>query len=181
MSGPGRPSSYTPELAAEICRRLAMGETLRAICRDDHMPDERTVRTWALDDVNGFSPQYAKAREIGYHGMFDQVLEIADTPEQGVITTRKRAADGAMYDETKCADMIEHRRLQVDARKWMLAKALPKVYGDKVQVDGDHTVKLDGDNTTPLELARGLAFVLALGKREAGTAPAAPAAPPMKH
>ena len=31
--------------------------------------------------------------------------------------------------------MIEHRRLQVDTRKWMLSKMLPKVYGDKQQVE----------------------------------------------
>jgi phage terminase small subunit len=46
----------------------------------------------------------------------------------------------------------------------------------------EHKVTLEpGENSTPLELARGLAFVLALAQREAGTAPAAPAAPPMKH
>jgi len=34
-------------------------------------------------------------------------------------------------------DMIEHRRLQVDARKWMLAKMLPKKYGDRTTLAGD--------------------------------------------
>ena len=34
----GRPSKYTPELAAEIARRLSDGEPLRQICRDEHMP-----------------------------------------------------------------------------------------------------------------------------------------------
>ncbi len=34
----GRPSLYTEALAAKICRRLAEGETLRAICRDKAMP-----------------------------------------------------------------------------------------------------------------------------------------------
>jgi phage terminase small subunit len=36
-------------------------------------------------------------------------------------------------------------------------------------------------DSTPLELARGLAFVLALAQREAGASTAAPAAPPIKH
>ena len=40
----GRPGLYTPELAREICERLAEGETLRSVCRDKHMPDERRVR-----------------------------------------------------------------------------------------------------------------------------------------
>ncbi len=45
----GRPSRYTPELAAKICRRLAKGETLRAICRDPAMPDKATVLRWLAD------------------------------------------------------------------------------------------------------------------------------------
>jgi hypothetical protein len=31
--------------------------------------------------------------------------------------------------------MIEHRRLQVDARKWIAAKLKPKKYGDKQQTE----------------------------------------------
>lgn len=37
--------------------------------------------------------------------------------------------------EVSKADMIEHRRLQIDARKWMAAKLRPKVYGNKLDVD----------------------------------------------
>ncbi len=36
----GRPSLYTEALAADICRRLAEGETLRSVCRDKAMPDK---------------------------------------------------------------------------------------------------------------------------------------------
>ena len=40
-------SRYTPELASEILRRLAAGEALRAMCRDDPaMPTEKTVWNW---------------------------------------------------------------------------------------------------------------------------------------
>ncbi len=42
----GRPSLYTEVLAAKICRRLAEGETLRAICRDKVMPAISTVMGW---------------------------------------------------------------------------------------------------------------------------------------
>lgn len=128
MPGPGRPSLYTQELADTICERLAAGETLRAICRDDGMPSEPTVRRWALEDHHGFSAQYARAREIGYHGMADELREIADTPQQGVRT--KMLPDGK--SEETWGDMIEHRKLQVDTRKWLLARALPKVYGDRL-------------------------------------------------
>jgi hypothetical protein len=43
--------------------------------------------------------------------------------------------------------MIEHRRLQVDARKWMLAKALPKLYGDRIAAE------LTGKDGAPLKPA----------------------------
>ncbi len=44
--GPGRPTRYTPKVAADICTRLAEGESLRAICKDDAMPGLRTVMGW---------------------------------------------------------------------------------------------------------------------------------------
>src|ERR1700757_750456 len=54
----------------------------------------------------------------------------------------------------------EHRRLRVDTRKWMLAKALPKIYGDKL------TAEVTGKDGAPLnepidkvELARSIAFI----------------------
>lgn len=105
----GRPSDYSPELAALICGELAEGLTLREVCRADDMPAESTVRRWALEDREGFSAQYTRAREIGYHAMADEVIEIADSSRD--------PAD---------------KRLMFDARRWLLSKALPKVYGDKI-------------------------------------------------
>lgn len=155
----GRPSVYTPDIAAEICARLANGETLRAICRDEGMPAESTVRNWALDEKSPFFAQYEKARLVGYLGMFDEIKEIADTTQEGVKVVEKLTGT-----EVTRADMIEHRRLRVDARKWMLAKALPKVFGDRITADVNATIE---DKTeSPLEIARGLAFLLQVGRRE---------------
>lgn len=109
MAVKGRPSKFTQALADRICERLSAGETLRAVCRDEGMPHERTVRTWALHHET-FSPQYAQARETGYATLADEILELADD---------------------KTAD-AKRSRLQVDTRKWLLSKALPKVYGDKL-------------------------------------------------
>jgi hypothetical protein len=30
---------------------------------------------------------------------------------------------------------VQHQRLRVDSRKWLLSKVLPKLYGDRVAVD----------------------------------------------
>lgn len=69
--------------------------------------------------------------------------------------------------ETRTGDMIEHRRLRVDTWKWMLAKALPKVYGDRLAAE------LTGKYGQPLqpatdmrELARDVPFIFAKGLQE---------------
>ena len=55
---------YTPALADAICKRIAEGESLRAICRDPDMPSEGTVRDWAREDRDGFGARYRLAREL---------------------------------------------------------------------------------------------------------------------
>jgi hypothetical protein len=132
----GRPTVFTNVKADTICERLAEGESLRSICSDEDMPPESTVRRWALDDVHGFSARYTRARELGYHALADEIVHISNTPQVGTKT--KTDEDGKV--ETTEGDMIEHRRLQVDARKWYLSKVLPKVYGDKSSIELNATV-----------------------------------------
>jgi hypothetical protein len=60
----GRPSVYTAEIAAEICVRLACGESLRAICHDETMPGQMTIYRWLSENCGGFREQYARARAI---------------------------------------------------------------------------------------------------------------------
>lgn len=110
MDGPGRPTSYTQEIADLICAKLAEGMSLRAICRSDELPTEACVRQWAIEDREGFYSQYTKARQVALDIMADEVNEIADN-ESGDV-----ARD----------------RLRFDARRWYLSKMAPKRYGDKV-------------------------------------------------
>jgi hypothetical protein len=53
MGAPGRPSIYTPELAAEICTRLCDPRSLRSVCEDPDMPDRSTVLYWVVNDEAG--------------------------------------------------------------------------------------------------------------------------------
>lgn len=127
----GRPSMFSEALGTEICRRLMQGRSLRSVCRDDDMPDRTTVHDWIVAH-EAFARQYARATEVRADEEFDRIFEIADTP---VIGQKTRVdADGGV--EVTEADMIEHRRLQIDARKWALARMNPKKYGEKVQIGG---------------------------------------------
>jgi len=124
VSSRGRPTLFTPELAADICLRLAEGESLRAICRDEDMPSDFTVRSWALEDREGFSSHYEKARKIQAFKMFEEMLEIAD---DGTNDWMVRDGKLEFYSEN-----VARSRLRTDTRKWMLSKMLPKIYGDRI-------------------------------------------------
>ena len=90
-----------------------------------------------MDDRDGFSTQYTRARELGYHAMADETLEIADDGTND--WTMRQNADGESSLAVN-SDHIQRSRLRVDTRKWMLSKVLPKIYGDKVQQDINLTI-----------------------------------------
>lgn len=133
----GRPSSFTQAKADAICERLAKGESLRSICAEATFPDQTTVYRW-LRDVESFRLQYTRAREDQAETLFDQMVTIADTPVIGTKTVTK--ATGVEMTE---GDMIEHRRLQVETRKWVLGKLAPKKYGEKQQIEHSGSVTLE--------------------------------------
>jgi hypothetical protein len=82
-----------------------------------------------------FGDLYARAREIGMESMGDDMLEIADDD------TLDLDEDGRPNSAS-----VQRSRLQVDARRFLMAKLAPKVYGDRVehQHSGnvEHTVTL---------------------------------------
>lgn len=136
----GRPSEFSLDRAAEICSRLASGEPLTKICRDEHMPHVATVYRWMMADEK-FREDYARAREDQADTLADEIQAIADEPMLGRKTTTKENGD----IETVEGDMIEHRKLRVDARKWIAAKLKPRKYSDRVEHEhaGTVVVKLD--------------------------------------
>jgi hypothetical protein len=129
-------------LADEICERIANGESLRSICADDYMPSTTSVCRW-LDLYPDFREQYtrARARQADYYA--DQIVTIADTAE----------------DHNKA-------RLQIDARKWVAAKLLPKKYGERTTTTHEGGEKpIAVTDATPLDIARRIAFALANAER----------------
>lgn len=121
----GRPSIKTAELVDALLTRLMTGETLRSICRDAAMPSRETVFRWIRSDTE-FRDQYAEAREIGLDSMFDEALEIADDRSQDTIVDDEGR-------ERLDTEWMQRSRLRIDTRKWYLARAMPKKYGEKVE------------------------------------------------
>jgi hypothetical protein len=120
-------AEFTPELFGAICDRIASGESLRSIVRDEDMPSKSTVMKWLKQDAE-LADQYARARQDQADHYVDEIIAIADDA----------------LDPQKA-------RLQIDTRKWVASKLLPKVYGDKVShehggPDGGaipHSVKIE--------------------------------------
>ncbi|MGB2525683.1 hypothetical protein [Flagellimonas sp. SN16] len=135
------------EIVDFICNEIAEGKSLRQVFKEnEELPDTKTFYSWIDDDEEKLQ-QYARATEHRQDLIFEDILNIADTPKIGIKT--KTTEKGI---ETMEGDMIEHRRLQVDARKWMLAKMNPKKYGDKVFQD--HTT--DGKPLKIISLGNGI-------------------------
>lgn len=127
MSG-GRPSDYTPEKGDEICARLAHGESLNSICKEDDQPAMPTVYRW-LRQNEEFRNNYACAREDQADTLAEEIIEIADDSGADTIVdeeTGQIKADG---------EWINRARLRVDARKWVASKLKPKKYGDTTKAE----------------------------------------------
>jgi len=72
MTRPHPNNTYSSLRASEICRRLVLGESLQAICRDPDMPCVMTVYNW-LHAYPAFAELYSHARGAQRDGLEDQV------------------------------------------------------------------------------------------------------------
>jgi hypothetical protein len=105
---------YTPEIAAEICRRVSLGETLTVVCKSPGI-DPATVRDWVVGDRDGFAQAYARARVNQAEAWSDAIVAVAE-------------------DETLEPN---DRRVRIDTKKWLMSKLYPSRYGDKIVHSGD--------------------------------------------
>ena len=121
----GRPTTYSEELVLTICNRIEEGESLRKICQDKKMPNRSSINKW-LSENKAFSDQYARACVVRRENKFDEMYSIAE------VTTD-----------------VPRARLLVDVLKWQLSKEEPKKYGDKLEVDNQHSGEVSFTNGVP--------------------------------
>lgn len=124
----GRPSLYSPELATAICERIASGESLKSVCRDEGMPNHVTVLRWALT-IPEFSNQYKQARDMQAEVLADELLDIADDGQNDWM--EKHDQNGVMIGWRENGEAIRRSQLRIETRKWVAAKLLPKRWGEK--------------------------------------------------
>lgn len=134
---PGRRSTYTNAKADEIVRRISVGETMRSICRDDHMPKWQTIYAW-MERLPEFAARIARAREAGFDAIAEETVEIADDARNDWMD--KFGADGEVVGKQLDAEHVQRSKLRIETRLKLLAKWSPKKYGDKQQIE--HSGKL---------------------------------------
>ncbi|WP_262269762.1 terminase small subunit-like protein [Microvirga yunnanensis] len=126
----GRPRVLTQALKAEICERIAEGETLREICRSEHIPSRSVIHKELLED-EAFADQYARARELQLDMMEDELLEIADDANNDWMERHDK--DGNSIGWVVNGEHIQRSRARIETRKWIMSKRAPKKYGDRIR------------------------------------------------
>lgn len=112
---PGRPTTYSADLADEILARLAAGESLRQACKADAMPDRSTVLRWLTRHAD-FQVRYQTAREIGRDVWLDEIADHLRTPPpRDPATGRMDAAE------------VRHHRNVAGSYRWFMDKLRPRL------------------------------------------------------
>ena len=113
------------QLIDTILDRLSGGETLRQILLTPGYPTRQSfLRLVDADKYPLLADRYARARRDGLDVQAEQLIEVAQDD--------KRDPNA--------------RRVEIDARKWLLSKMRPDKYGDRV------TQEVTGPAGAPLQL-----------------------------
>lgn len=129
----GAPTTFNSHIASVICIRIAEGESLRKILRDQGMPAQSTVYEWLLRHPE-FAEQYTRAREEQADSLADEIIDIADEQPEVVAVTDKKT--GALIEHKLDGAFLQWQKNRIEARKWTAMKLKPKKYGDRVAVEG---------------------------------------------
>ena len=135
----GRPSSYTSLIAESICEQIALGRSVIQISNDPDYPSEATIYNW-LNAFPEFLEKYTRARELQAEHYASEIIALADTPVEARKVVIK--ADGS--EEITLGDSVERSKLQIEARKWIAMKLLPKKYGEKLDLNHSGAIDIAG-------------------------------------
>ena len=115
IAKPGRPSKFSVDLARNICRRIALGETLTEICVSPDMPHRDTIYSWRASNKE-FSEAYALARQDQAHSWADKIKDL--------------------LKETDSTNWKAHQ-VKINALEWLCARLHPHQYSDRIQLTGE--------------------------------------------
>jgi len=113
-------------------------ESLQDICDDPRMPSISSVVRWlAHPDMTAFREMYYYARRVQAELFIDEIFTIADDDSKD--WKKKFNKDGEEIGWVPDNEAIQRSRVRIDTRKWYAARMVPRIYGDKAQIDLDVT------------------------------------------
>lgn len=129
----GRPTKYNQELANEICDTIACNSKgIGPLCEErPHWPNPDTIFTWRKIYPE-FSDKYDICKKYQIEVLVDEILTIADdTSNDTIIRTNRDGSESEVCN----TEWIARSKIRIDTRKWLAAKLMPKLYGDKPNDD----------------------------------------------
>lgn len=120
------------------------GESLRAICSDEGMPDRGAVFRW-LASNEAFRNQYARAKSVQADVMAEEITEIADDGTNDWM--ERQGQNGEAIGWQLNGEHVQRSRVRIDARKWLMGKLAPKKYGES------SSLELSGANGGPIVIS----------------------------
>lgn len=109
------------KIFSDIIKLITQGRSFRKAKKEIGKPGYETFFKWLKEDKDK-AKQYARACEERADKIFDEILDISDNNDKD-----EKAFVGVNH--------IHRDKLRIDARKWILAKMVPKKYGDNVKID----------------------------------------------
>ncbi len=129
---------YSDAIARKICEKLMQKKSLVKICEDPRMPSIRTVTNWLADPrLTDFREMYYYARRVQAELRVDEIFEIADETENDWKPVHNK--DGELIDWKPDNEAIQRSRVRIDTRKWYAAKMVPRIYGERKEIELDVT------------------------------------------
>ena len=131
-------SIYNATIARKICEQLMLKKSMREISEDPRMPSLRTVVRWLADPkLADFREMYYYARRVQAELRVDEIFEIADDSANDWKPVHNK--DGDLVDWKPDNEAIQRSRVRIDTRKWFAAKLVPRIYGERTEIDLDVT------------------------------------------
>lgn len=127
----GRPSKYSKRTTLRLCAELSQGRSMREVCKDEDMPDQKTIHAW-ISRYPDFLLQYTRAKELS---------ALADA----------EVMDSLLGDVLVGKIDPQAARVAADIIKWTSAIKQPTKYGTKLNLNHSGSVSfesLDDDALT---------------------------------
>ena len=135
----GGPTKYTEELGDKICNAIATSECgIPELCKQNpDFPHHATIRTWVWK-IQSFRDKYYTAKAAQADLFAESTMRISQ--EKHTFTDR----DG---NEKFDPGAVAWQKLNVNTRHWHASKLLPKIYGDKKEIERleDDTAQLKAE------------------------------------